>query len=118
MDGTYDVEGARLDMRGVVSPFYLVNGIGSLFARKGEGLIGFNYRLRGPTSKPRVSVNPFSALTPALLRQIFRAPPPKLPPVEGDEGPAVIPEAFVPKPPAKTREQLRLEKRQREIDER
>ena len=94
MEGTYDVEGSVLDMRGVVSPLYLINGIGSLFARKGEGLIGFNYRLSGPTSEPRVSINPLSALTPGLLRGIFRAPGPEVPQADGENGPAAIPEVF------------------------
>ena len=118
MEGTYDVEGSVLDMRGVVSPLYLINGIGSLFARKGEGLIGFNYRLSGPTSEPRVSINPLSALTPGLLRGIFRAPGPEVPQADGKNGPAAIPEVFVPQPLGNTREQLRLKERQQAIDER
>ena len=32
-------------MQGVLSPLYVVNAIGSIFTRKGEGLLGFNYRL-------------------------------------------------------------------------
>ncbi|WP_415920261.1 DUF3971 domain-containing protein [Tateyamaria sp. SN6-1] len=93
MDGTYDVTNSVLDMQGVVSPIFLINGIGSLLTRKGEGLIGFNYRLRGPVADPQVSVNPLSAFTPGMFREIFRAPAPKLPEVEGDTPGA--PEAFI-----------------------
>jgi len=78
MDGTYDVNAAQMDMQGVFSPIYLINGIGSVLTRRGEGLIGFNFRLRGPAENPNVQVNPLSALTPSFFREIFRRPPPAL----------------------------------------
>lgn len=74
MDGSYDTNSGVLNMRGVVSPVYLLNGIGSVLTRKGEGLIGFNYRLRGPAASPKVDVNPLSVLTPGMFRDIFRKP--------------------------------------------
>ncbi len=83
MDGTYALDSNQLNMQGVISPVYLLNGIGSLFTRRGEGLIGFNYTLTGPARQPSVGVNPLSALTPAMFREIFRAPPPELPAVDG-----------------------------------
>lgn len=83
MDGIYALDSGQLAMQGVISPVFLLNGIGSLLTRKGEGLIGFNYALRGEAKAPKVSVNPLSALTPAMFREIFRAPPPELPAVEG-----------------------------------
>jgi len=77
MDGVYDVASERYEMQGVVSPFYLVNGLfGALFATRREGLFGFNYRLIGDSDDTRVSVNPLSILTPGVFRDIFRAPPP------------------------------------------
>ncbi len=76
MDGIYAVDTGRLDMRGVVSPIYLLNGIGSILTRKGEGLIGFNYTLSGDAKSPKVQVNPLSALTPGMFRNIFRGPAP------------------------------------------
>ncbi len=60
----------------MLSPIYFLNGIGSIFTRKGEGLIGFNFNLTGPASQPNVSVNPLSALTPGMFREIFRRPAP------------------------------------------
>ncbi|MGB3245770.1 MAG: AsmA-like C-terminal region-containing protein [Sulfitobacter sp.] len=86
MDGIYALDSATIDMQGVITPVYLLNGIGAILTRKGEGLIGFNYTLKGPASKPSVSVNPLSALTPGMFRDIFRAPPPELPEVEGVTG--------------------------------
>ncbi|WP_136635224.1 DUF3971 domain-containing protein [Pseudooceanicola onchidii] len=77
LDGIYDMAAKAIDLQGVVSPFYALNGIGRIFSRNdGEGLIGFNYRLRGPVAGPRVQVNPLSLFTPGMFREIFRRPPP------------------------------------------
>lgn len=78
MTGNYYPEAGRLDMQGVISPFYLVNGIGQVLTRKGEGLFGFTYRLGGSAARPEISVNPFSLLTPGMFREIFRREPPVL----------------------------------------
>lgn len=80
MDGYYDLAGRRMDMQGVVSPIYLVNAIGAMLTRKGEGLVGVNYTLKGPVASPRVGVNPLSLLTPGMFREIFRRAPPRVPP--------------------------------------
>lgn len=77
-DGYYDFERSEFDMQGVISPLYLFNGIGQLLTRRGEGLVGFNFTLRGPSSAPRISVNPLSLLTPGMFRDIFRRPPPRV----------------------------------------
>ncbi|MGQ0564449.1 MAG: AsmA-like C-terminal region-containing protein [Gemmobacter sp.] len=76
--GLYDLRRGRLDMQGVISPIYLVNGIGAIFTRRGEGLFGFNYRLRGTPSDPQVTVNPLSVFTPGMFREIFRRPAPRI----------------------------------------
>lgn len=80
MDGTYSTANQAFDMQGVVSPFYLLNGIGSVLTRRGEGLIGFNFNIRGTADAPDVAVNPLSALTPGMFRDIFRRPPPQVSP--------------------------------------
>jgi len=69
-------------MQGVVSPFFMLNGMGGLFTRRGEGLVGMNYALRGTAAAPDVDVNPLSVLTPGVFRRLFRRPPP------GEAGPA------------------------------
>jgi len=76
LDGTYDLSSSSLDLQGVLSPIFFLNGIGSIFTRKGEGLIGFNFNLTGPATQPDVSVNPLSAFTPGMFREIFRRPAP------------------------------------------
>lgn len=79
MSGVYDLRTKFMDMQGTISPIYILNGIGQIFTRKGEGLFGFNYRMRGPDSNPNIQVNPLSILTPGMFREIFRASPPELP---------------------------------------
>jgi hypothetical protein len=76
--GLYLSGSGAIDLQGVISPIYLVNGIGQIFSKKGEGLFGFNYRLTGTTDDPNVSVNPLSVLTPGMFREIFRQAPPNL----------------------------------------
>ncbi|MEM9012195.1 MAG: AsmA-like C-terminal region-containing protein [Pseudomonadota bacterium] len=79
MEGDYVPGEARMNMRGVVSPAYLLNGILSgvpvlgdiLTRREGEGIFGFTYSLRGPTEAPRVRVNPLSILAPGVLRGVM-----------------------------------------------
>mgnify|MGYP001795080291 CR=1 FL=1 len=78
MAGTYDINRNRMDMQGVLSPIYVLNGIGQIFSRRGEGLFGFNYRMRGSADEPRVTVNPLSVLTPGMFRELFRRPPPSV----------------------------------------
>lgn len=80
MDGYYDLGPNTLDMQGTLSPFYLINSLGrAVSARDGEGLVGFNFNLTGPASKPKVGINPLSVLTPGVLREIFRRQAPQQP---------------------------------------
>nr|WP_232621738.1 AsmA-like C-terminal region-containing protein [Thioclava electrotropha] len=78
MTGNYYPQSKTLNMKGVISPFYLVNGIGQVISKQGEGLFGFNYSLRGSSDAPKVSINPLSVLAPGGLRELFRAGPPKV----------------------------------------
>jgi len=87
MEGAYDFAADSINMQGVLTPIYLLNGFleqmkifGPLFGKqKGEGLFGFNYTLKGPVDDPKVAVNPLSILTPGLFREIFHRPIPKVP---------------------------------------
>ena len=78
MAGIYETASKRLNMQGVVSPIYLLNGIGAFLTRRGEGLFGFNYKIRGTADAPKISVNPLSILTPGMFRELFRKPAPVL----------------------------------------
>ena len=80
LDGYYDMQAGQIDMQGVLSPLYIVNALGRVLSpRDGEGLVGFNFTLKGAADKPEVGVNPLSILTPGVLREIFRRAPPKAP---------------------------------------
>ncbi|MEQ3670100.1 AsmA-like C-terminal region-containing protein, partial [Pseudophaeobacter sp.] len=96
MDGIYDLNSGALNMRGVISPIYIINAIGRVVSRKGEGLFGFAFKLRGSADDPKVSVNPLSALAPGMFREIFRGKAPTVPgaPVEEPQQPASEPRSF------------------------
>lgn len=76
MAGVYKSSSAELFMQGTISPIYMLNGIGAMLTRRGEGLFGFNYALHGTAADPQVDVNPLSILTPGMFREIFRSPAP------------------------------------------
>jgi hypothetical protein len=78
LDGLYTLATQQMDFQGVISPLYLINSIGAIFTRRGEGLIGFNFNIAGTAAAPQVSVNPLSALTPGMFREIFRRAPPQV----------------------------------------
>lgn len=78
LDGTWDRGADRLDMRGVLSPAYAINGvlnrvpiIGALLGGEGEGLFGVTFSVTGSAEDPQVSANPLSALAPGVLRGVF-----------------------------------------------
>jgi hypothetical protein len=79
-NGQIESSSGRVDLQGVISPIYVLNGFGSVISGKGEGVLGFNYTLRGDVGVPRVSVNPLSILAPSFLREVFRARPAPKPP--------------------------------------
>lgn len=92
LDGAMDLASGLLDFQGAFSPFYIINSVGRVISKKGEGLIAFNYRLQGTADDLRISVNPLSALTPGFFREIFRvpgsetvAPPVDRPPLDSEE---------------------------------
>ncbi len=83
LDGLYNFEGRDLDMRGTLSPVYALNILGApLSSRRGEGLFGFNFTLKGPADDPKVRVNLLSVLVPGVLRDLFRAPTPSTAPAD------------------------------------
>ncbi len=78
MAGVYRFGNGKLDMQGTISPLYLVNALGQVVSKRGEGLFGFSYRLTGTAEDPAVSVNPLSIITPGMFRDIFRRPVPRI----------------------------------------
>ena len=75
LEGLYDTAAQTVDFQGVISPVYFLNALGQVVSRRGEGLFGFTYTLRGAAADPVVGTNPLSILTPGALRGIFRRDP-------------------------------------------
>jgi Protein of unknown function len=92
LDGIYALDSNSMDMQGVITPIYLLNGIGSVLTRKGEGVFGFNYALSGNAQSPDVWVNPLSALTPGMFRNLFRKAPPVVEALDGSPAPNIATE--------------------------
>ena len=76
LDGVLERASGAVEMQGVLSPFYLFNAVGEVLTRRGEGLLGFSFRLTGEFPDVEIAVNPLSVLTPGMFREIFRRPPP------------------------------------------
>lgn len=76
--GVYWTADQRFDLQGVISPLYLLNGVGQIFSRQRDGLFGFNYTLTGTRQEYKVAVNPLSILTPGMFRNLFRKDPPTI----------------------------------------
>lgn len=77
--GTINRESERADLDATLIPAYAINAlpgkipvIGHLFtAETGGGLIAIRAHITGTLDNPKVSVNPLSALTPGVLRDVF-----------------------------------------------
>ncbi|MDQ7018733.1 MAG: AsmA-like C-terminal region-containing protein [Robiginitomaculum sp.] len=108
--GTINMAEKSMDLSGALAPAYSLNSAlgnipvlgGVLVSRKGEGLFGLSYQVKGPFEALQVFVNPLSALTPGVLRRIFeggkvnveprQAPEPKSEQTVGQKVPAPVPE--------------------------
>lgn len=69
-----------VDINGTVIPAYAINSalghipvLGEIFTggEKGGGVFAANYTMSGSTDDPKVTVNPLSALTPGIFRNVF-----------------------------------------------
>ena len=77
--GSIDLEKKSLNLKGVLIPAYAINDlinkiplVGKIITGiEGEGIIGFNYKAIGPYENPEYTINPFSVLTPGIIRSIF-----------------------------------------------
>ena len=86
-DGYVDRGSNQIALQGAMAPMYGINGIlgvipvlGDVFvSKKGEGLFGVTYSVRGDLDEPKLSTNPLSMLTPGILRRIFEGSTPTAP---------------------------------------
>ena len=68
----YDLTGTYVPLFGLNNVFQKLPIFGPLLGgRKGEGLFGVTFAVRGPLDKPDFKVNPMSALLPGAFRRIF-----------------------------------------------
>ncbi|HXA71389.1 MAG TPA: AsmA-like C-terminal domain-containing protein [Stellaceae bacterium] len=84
--GVLDLKADTIDLSGTVAPAYTVNSLlgripllGDVLAGgEGQGIFAVNFRIRGPTDEPKVSVNPLGIVAPGIVRRLFLfdAPPP------------------------------------------
>jgi len=78
--GWLDLDAQRIDLQGTIIPAYMFNSLlgqipvlGRLFSpERGGGVIAGSYSLQGPIDSPNVHVNPLTALTPGILRGLFK----------------------------------------------
>ena len=85
--GMVDRKAERVDLTGSLVPLYGLNSLlGSLpilgdilVSKKGEGVFGLTYAMKGNLNEPSITVNPLSVLTPGIFRRIFEFSPAKEP---------------------------------------
>jgi hypothetical protein len=101
--GTLDRKAEKVDITGTLVPVYGLNSIlGSvpvlgdiLISKKGEGVFGLTYAMKGNLNEPVLTTNPLSVLTPGILRRIFEFSPAK----EGPPQPQASAESAPKAPP-------------------
>lgn len=73
-------------LSGAIAPLYQLNSVlgaapiigDILVGREGEGIVALSYSVTGDRAAPDVFVNPLSALTPGVFRQLFESDRPRL----------------------------------------
>lgn len=79
MNGQVDRTANVVDLEGTLVPAYTINSVlgnvpllGPLIiGRKGEGIFGVTYAVKGDIDNPSVIANPLSAIAPGFLRRLF-----------------------------------------------
>lgn len=79
VSGTIDTHNDSFDLNGTLAPANALNKviaeiplIGGILTMGGEQpLFGFNFSIKDRIDQPKISVNPLSALTPGILREVF-----------------------------------------------
>jgi len=67
------VAGTYIPLQGLSAVVGAIPGIGNLLAgQRGEGIIGINFEIRGSMQQPQVLINPLSAVTPGIFREVFK----------------------------------------------
>lgn len=93
LEGQVDYNSQKINMNGVYVPVYGLNSVVSnipiigniLTGRKGQGIFGIAYRVKGMIDNPTVSINPLSGIAPGIFRRIFEGGKGKVSDVEDEE---------------------------------
>jgi hypothetical protein len=77
----------QYDLTGTYVPLFGLNNavsklLGPLAGRKGEGLFGITFAIKGPLDDPDFKINPMSALVPGAFRRMFEYRAKEIPRVE------------------------------------
>ncbi|HYK80463.1 MAG TPA: AsmA-like C-terminal domain-containing protein [Micropepsaceae bacterium] len=99
--GMVDRKAEHVDLTGSLVPLYGLNSLlGSvpilgdlLVSKKGEGIFGLTYAMKGNLNEPGITVNPLSVLTPGIFRRIFEFSPAKEPTEQPQASAEPAPEA-------------------------
>lgn len=95
----------EIALSGAIAPLYQLNSVlgaapiigDILVGKKGEGVFALSYNISGNRQQPAVFVNPLSALTPGIFRQLFEAERrPISPASDGEVIPADVSDAADP----------------------
>jgi uncharacterized protein DUF3971/AsmA-like protein len=81
--GSYNRDTQKVDISGTLVPLFGLNSVlgqipvlgDLLVSKKGEGIVGLTYEMKGDIAEPGIMVNPLSLLTPGILRRIFEFGP-------------------------------------------
>lgn len=82
-EGYIDRPQGQIALKGTLVPLYGLNSVlgvipligDVLTSKKGEGIFGMSYTVRGNVEEPSISVNPLSVLAPGILRRLFEGRP-------------------------------------------
>ena len=76
--GIFDLDADTVDITGTLVPANALNSlpgkiplIGDILTGRGGGLFAATYKLTGPMSDPKASVNPLATVAPGFLRNLF-----------------------------------------------
>ena len=76
--GEIDRNTDNINIKGVIAPAYGINSfigsipiLGDLLKGRDRTVFGANYSIKGNIDDPKVSVNPFSALSPNSVKELF-----------------------------------------------
>ena len=77
-NGTINMESGALDLKGSLTPAQSINRlianiplIGALLTGSQDGVVVADFSVGGTYANPEISVNPFSVITPGLIKDVF-----------------------------------------------